>query len=423
MMLLSRGVALGASFAISIMTARALGAAGKGELSLLLQVPALLVALLSMGIANSTTYCVGQHKRTVGQSFADSMLVVAIVSVIGLPAAIVSLHFIQSLAPVGNRTFGFASLLIPLSLVTLVLGALLTATGQVEKLAARQAEGAIAGLAVIALAYSTGRLSVRTAVLVSLIASVVSTMLLLWPLFRSLAETIVMPSISRIRETVVYSIKAHVSSLAGMLNRRQDVVLLGVLSSASAVGIYSVGVALSELLWNIPSSIGVPLIARSLQEDPERGAEVAAQAARVTLLVMVAITAVFALVIRPLISLVYTAGFANAAWVYLLLVPGTIVYGLGSVLLNYLVAHGSLYPRVALSVTVSNLVLNLALIPFLGMYGAALASSISYSGAGVYYTVAFLRSTDLGLASVLVPRASDVRAVWASLRAAVPRSS
>jgi O-antigen/teichoic acid export membrane protein len=44
LMLVSRGVGLGASFATSIMTARALGAAGKGDLALLLQVPALLVA-------------------------------------------------------------------------------------------------------------------------------------------------------------------------------------------------------------------------------------------------------------------------------------------------------------------------------------------------------------------------------------------
>lgn len=420
MMLASRGVMLGSSFVTSIMTARALGAAGKGHLALLLQVPALLVALLSMGISNSTVYYVGQRKRTVGESFSDSMLVIATVTLIGIPAAIVSLNLIRSVEPVGNRTLGLASLIIPLSLITLALSGLLTGTGKVEKLAARQAEGSLVGLVLIGVAFASGMLSVRTAVWVSVLSTLISTLLLLWPLLQELKSTIVMPSLKRIREMVGYSLKAHVSSLAGLLNRRQDVVLLGALSTASEVGIYSIGVALSELLWNIPGSIGVPLIARSLQRSEEEGAAVAAQAARVTLLMMLLITVAFALVIRPLVALVYTRDFINASWVYLLLIPGTVIYGLGTVLMNYLVAHGRLFPRAAMAVTGANLALNLALIPFFGMYGAAIASTVSYGGCGIYYTAVFLRQSGLRPAAVLLPRMSDVRTVLTSLRTAVP---
>ncbi len=419
MMLLSRGVGLAASFGTSIMTARALGASGKGELALLLQVPAILVALLSMGIANSTVYYVGQRKRTVGESFADSMLIIAAVTAVGVPVAVVALNLIKSVELAGNRTLGLAALLMPVSLVTMALAGMLTATGRVEKLAARQAEGALAGVALMVIALATVGLSVRTAVLISLVSSTLSAALLAWPLLADLRATVRLPSLARIRETVGYSLRAHVSSLAGLLNRRQDVIVLGAMATSEQVGIYSIGVALSELLWNIPSSIGVPLIARTMQKDEATGAATAAQVARVTLLVMAAVTAAFAIVIRPLVEAVYTRGFADAAWIYLLLAPGTLVYGLGTVLLNYLVAHGRLYPGVAASVTGVNLALNLALIPFFGMYGAAIASTVSYAGAGVYYTIEFLRRTGLPASSVLVPRASDFAAVFASLRSAV----
>lgn len=420
MMLASRGVMLASSFVTSIMTARALGAEGKGELALLLQVPALLVALLSMGISNSTIYYVGQRKRTVGESFADSLLVIAVVTLIGIPSAIYGLDLIKSVEPVGMRTLGLASLIVPLSLITLALSGLLTATGMVEKLAARQAEGSLVGLGLITIAFATGSLSVRTAVWVSVLSTTLTTLLLLLPLLDRLRSTIVLPSLRRIKETIGYSLRAHVSALAGMLNRRQDVVILGALASASAVGIYSVGVALSELLWNIPSSIGVPLIARSLQKSEEEGASVGAQAARVTLYVMLGAALVLAVILRPLIPLIYTGEFTDAFWVYLILLPGTVVYGLGSVLLNYLLAHGRLFPRVAIMTTVANVVLNMALVPTLGVLGASIASTISYGGCGAYYTYAFLRQTGLPASAVLLPRHADLKVVWASLRTAVP---
>lgn len=420
MMLVSRAVMLAASFLTSIMTARALHATGKGELALLLQVPALLVALLSMGISNSTVYYVGQRKRTAGESFSDSMLIIAVVTLIGIPAAVVSMDLIKSIEPVGLRTLGLASLIVPLSLVTLALAGLLTAVGKVEALAARQAEGSVVGLVLIAAAFFTGNLSVRTAVWVSVLSALLSTLLLAWPLLATLRHTLVWPSWRRIRETIGYSLRAHVSSLAGLLNRRQDVVLLGAMGTASQVGIYSVGVALSELMWNIPGAIGVPLIARSLQRSEEEGAQVAAQAARVTLTVMGSIALALAAVIRLLIPIVYTRVFTDAAWIYLLLLPGTVIYGLGTVLMNYLVAHGRLFPRAAILVTLGNLVLNLVLIPLWGMYGAAVSSTISYGGCGIYYTLAFVRQTGLPINAVLFVRHADARAVWTSLKSALP---
>jgi O-antigen/teichoic acid export membrane protein len=420
LMLVSRGVGLATSFATSIMTARALGPAGKGELALLLQVPVIVVALLSMGMGVANTYFVGRRMRTIGESLSDSLLITTIVSLVGMPATVIALMLIKGLEPVGNRTFAFASVMLPLSLVTLALAGILTGIGRVEALAERQTAGSVVGFALIAVAFAVGRLSVRSAVWISVTASLLSTLLLLGPLLPQLRRQLVGPSVSRIMETIRYSIKAHISGIAGFLNRRQDFVLLGILSTAADVGIYSVGTAISELLWNIPGSIANPIVARSIQESEEKGARLAAQAARVVLLLMLGAALLLAVLVKPLISLVYTPLFAKAAIVYLLLAPGSVLYGVGSSLLNYLVAHGRLYPRMALGVTLTNVVLNLALIPKFGIYGAAVSSTVSYSMGGLYLTWQFLRHSGLGWSSVFLPRTSDVRVVIASALSARP---
>lgn len=421
LMLVSRGIGLATSLGTSILIARALGPTGKGELALLLQVPVIMVALLSMGMGVANTYFVGHRIRTLGESFSDSLLITGAVSVVGIPVTIAVLALIQSLAPVGNRTFAIASLLLPLSLVTLALSGMLTGLGRVETLAQRQAAGSVVGLAFVAAAFALGRLSVRSAVWVSVGASLLSMLLLAGPLVAELRRHIVAPSVRRVLETIRYSIKAHISGIAGFLNRRQDVVLLGVLSTAASVGVYSVGTAISELLWNIPGSLATPIIARSIQETEAKGAEIAAQAARVVLLLMVAAAALLAVLVGPLISLVYTPAFSKAAVVFWLLAPGSIVYGVGSSLLNYLVAHGRLYPRMALAVTATNVALNVVLIPLIDINGAALASTISYSMGGLYLTSQFLRHTKLRPSAVFMPRWSDVRVVVASALSAVPQ--
>jgi len=410
-----RALALGSGFLTSIMTARALGAAGKGELALLVQIPALVVTLLSFGLGTANAYYIGRKLRTVGEAIADSLAVVAVAALVGVPTTVAVGVIIPGLNDVPMGVLLLASVAMPLSLATLTLTGILTGLGRVEALAFRRSAAAIAGLALVAGAFFLGILRVESALLITLTASAVTTILLIaavWPEWRATAAR---PSIDRVREAAAYAGKAYVGGIAGFMDKRQDILLLGVLGTTAGVGVYSIGVTFSELLWQLSGSLSVSLMARSLQENAHEGAIVAARTARILLALMLASALAIGLFVWLLVPILYGDAFAEAITVFALLAPGVIVYGVGSVLWNYMMTHERLFPRLAIGVAVLNLVGNLVLIPTLGIKGAALASTVSYSTGGIALLVAFISTTHVSLSEILLVRQHDVSIVRATL--------
>src|SRR5450756_1483150 len=70
------------------------------------------------------------------------------------------------------------------------------------------------------------------------------------------------PDWAAARAASSFSARVHLSNVAGFLLERQDVLLLGWLSGAAAVGLYSVGVSFAELTWYIPSALCTAIMAR-----------------------------------------------------------------------------------------------------------------------------------------------------------------
>jgi len=56
-------VALGVNFIVSVLVARTLGPEGKGQLSVLQQVPGILIVVLNFGLSYSNFYFVGRRKQ------------------------------------------------------------------------------------------------------------------------------------------------------------------------------------------------------------------------------------------------------------------------------------------------------------------------------------------------------------------------
>ncbi len=414
-----RLLSLGTSFLTSIMLARALGAEGKGAFALLLQIPALVVTLFSFGMATANAYFVGRRQRTVGEAVADSLAVIAVATLAGVPLSALVSVIIPGLARVDPGVMLLAALAVPLSLVTLALTGVLTGLGRVESLAARQTAGAVLGLVFVMSVFALGTLTVQSAVVIALLGNAVAVALLFGAVWPELKTSFTRPSLRRVREAAGYAGKAYLGGIAGFMDKRQDILLLGVLGTTAGVGVYSIGVTFSELLWQISGSISGPLMARSLQETESAGARVAARTSRIVAALMTASALLLGLAVWLLLPVLYGAEFARATQVYALLAPGIVVYGVGSVLWNYMMTHGRLFPRLAVLVALLNLAGNLVLIPTLGIRGAALASTLSYSVGGVALIAAFIRMSGCSVAETLILRRDDYRTVRASLTQAL----
>lgn len=406
---------LGSNLAIAILVARALGATGKGEITLLQQFAAVFAMILGFGFEGAHAYYVGRRRREASEAVSDSLFFAVIVSAIGIPVLwVVMRYFVRALDDVAGSVLLLASLMIfPMILVSLLAGVLI-GQGRVRSQALAMALSASVGLGIVVLRSLFVELTLGT-VVIAISAG------LLTGVAASIAATgvrrIPRPSIRRLTEEASYAWRSYVQNVAGYLELRQDTLLLGVLASAASVGVYSVGVSVAEVLFLAPQTVVFALTARSLQENAASGAELSARLTRLLMAFTLGVSLLLLVLARPLIEVAFGEEFVSAALVYAILVPGILSWTLSSQLQAYLATHGRLFPGLGLSAVFMNLVLNLLLIPRFGIYGAAVATSISYCFGNGYVTWVFLKRTEFRLRDVWLPRREDLMLVVAAARA------
>jgi len=139
-------------------------------------------------------------------------------------------------------------------------------------------------------------------------------------------------------------------------------------------------------------------------------AEITARACRGTFWLMFAACAMVALVAPVLVPAMFGSEFAAASWVLRLLLPGVLILTLGKVIAPYVCNRGR--PAVATYISLGALgltvLLNLLLIPLLGIAGSAIASSISYAANGTAFAVVFLRMSGLSVRHLVAPPEVDL---------------
>lgn len=406
---------LAASFAIAILVSRALGAEVKGQLALLQQFPAIAALLLGLGLEAAHAYHVGRHRSDSAATVSDSLAHACVASALGIPLTMFVVRlFVPALDPVSTITLAVAAATVPLLLLMALMGGILTGLGRVPSQALAQAAAAASSLGLIVALAVVGQLTLDKVVAASAIALTIGVVCtVLATRVRSLPR----PSLVRLRAELPYARRSYVQTVTGYLEMRQDVVLLGILGSAAGVGVYSVGVALAELLFYAPQAVGTALTARSLQEDAEGGSALAARTTRLLTAFMCISAAALAIVARPLVITLFGPQFAQAATVIAVLMPAIVVWGIASQPAAYLATHGRLFPRMSTATLLLNLILNLALIPALGPVGAAIATAISYSAISGYIIFAYTRETQTRIIDLLVVRRADVRFAIAAARA------
>jgi len=125
---------------------------------------------------------------------------------------------------------------------------------------------------------------------------------------------------------------------------------------------------------------------------------------------------------RPLIRILFSDRFLPAVVPLFVLLPGIVMISIAKVINSDLTARG--YPRANMwagSVGfVSNVILNVILIPRIGLVGAALSSTVSYTLSAVVILIFFLRITGVRISSLVVPTGADIRLLWDRSRSYLP---
>jgi len=180
------------------------------------------------------------------------------------------------------------------------------------------------------------------------------------------------------------------------------------------VGLYSTAVNIIVTIWIIPDSVQTAMLPKITQKgESERKKLVPPSLRAVTIIVFLAMVGL-ALIGKPAINLMYNRpdtdwDFTKAYIPLMLLMPGIFTLSLAKVFTADLFSRGK--PQYAMWVSVTsliiNLVLNISLIPKWGMYGAAIASSISYTFSFLLFCYFYIKESGERSRDVFLPKKTD----------------
>jgi O-antigen/teichoic acid export membrane protein len=199
-------------------------------------------------------------------------------------------------------------------------------------------------------------------------------------------------------------------SVLSYLNYRVDQFIIAVLLPPEQLGFYIIAVSLAERLWILTGAVAnviLPHLTNAHERDPEL---VAVIARHVIVWTGVACLFVFALA-DIVVRVMYSSAFVEVVTPLRWLLPGILTGTIGKVLVAEILAREKIHYLMWTGVVIApiNIVAYLVIIPHMGISGAALASSISYSLLSFRMIWLYLRETHVQW-TALVPCWSDLQA-------------
>lgn len=373
--LMVRGLMLVAGVVSSIITARALGPAGRGIYYLVLMTGTLAVQFATLGLHASNTYLVAQDRRRFGALLGISLWVSLVV------ASAVAVVVVACSVPAARATHAGTAIYwaipyAPCALFVLLASNLFVGAGRVGTFNAIQLLTAVLGLSAAVLAACAGG-SVNTFLGALVVATFVAAAIALGCGVRVGAASLRFDR-AMFAAGAHYGSRAFIVGLLSFLVTRVNVFVLAHRASPEQVGLYSVAMQFFDVLSIVPISISTVLLPSLIERgNPWRSA---LRSTTWTAALMIPACLLTALVAGPLIARVFGLRFAPAAGITTLLMPAALCMGAVSVLSQYLAAGG--FPRVMMFIWSAALALVLTisalLVPRWGAGGAAMSLSATY---------------------------------------------
>lgn len=194
------------------------------------------------------------------------------------------------------------------------------------------------------------------------------------------------------------------------LNYKIDIIFMDKLSTPFELGIYSKGASLTQYLWQIPMLFSTLVFAKSaVSKNDIQFSHKVAQLLRLSLTFIGLICLILIFFSEFIITMMYGEAFRGSILVLQTLLPGVLLLTLFKVMNMDLAGKGK--PWVSLKAMIPsliiNVIINIALVPKYGAYGAAVASTISYIIAALLFIYFYSVETKLTFKEIFAFKKSD----------------
>ena len=403
----------------SVLLARTLGPTGRGVMATVLLWPQVLIWIAGLSYGSGNIYMGARHPGQRHKLFSNSLLVALMT---GLPVGAVTAKYLpDALGLHGSekRLLVIGLLSLPAMLWGEYVTAILQGAGEFIKFSIVKLISPLTIACGLVGCLLTHSLTIDSAIYVTWAGYFLPTVVACLLLGQS-GTLALRPDLSLLKSTLKYSLRVYGGAAIGITNRRADQIIMTAIVTPYSLGLYAFAVSIAEMMTLVTSAISAVLLPRAARErDPSVRIVVVTRAIRWTVALSICGALALAVAIPIILPWIWGDKFSNSIVAIWILLPGTIAIGANSAMVAALQAGGR--PASAVLGESACLIMTLPalyiLLPRLGIYGAATASTCGYVISAAITAVQFRRL--YGFTELLSFRAigDDCREVFGSLRA------
>ena len=210
-------------------------------------------------------------------------------------------------------------------------------------------------------------------------------------------------------EMTKYGFFPMLALLMATLNYKIDILMLRQYSyiTSAMIGQYAIGVQIAERIILIPDTLKGVLVSRLAKGRDEH--EVV-KVCRISFWASCIICIIILLVGKWAINLLYGVEYKNAYMPLLLSSFGTIAIGYFKLIAQYNVVNKKQILNVFMlsAAIITDIVMNLLLIPLWGINGAAVATGVGNLVCGLVFLIWFSKKTNISVSKMVIPQRSDL---------------
>lgn len=409
----SKLISLLISICSGVIIARALGPEGKGVLSIAFLVPTLICTFFVFDSGVGIRYYIAKKPDQVGDMVKSSFVcggLLGITLVLLFYLTLIPFHkLIAQRIPVDILSVSI--LLVPFMVTSNLFSAVLSGLKRFFTVSVIGLAD-IATYTVLILVLSQISLTTKGVVISKLATSFVIALIFVTVMWKGkLITRLATVDGGLLKDIVKYGLKSYPGTIAQFLSYRFDFFLVAYFLSFAQVGLYALAVSWSELLFYLPDSMAMALFpaiasSRSIKDSNE----LTAIMTKAVMIIMFVGSIFIFLFAGKLIPLLYTDKFLNSIYPLFILLPGVIMLSVWKIVLSDLAGRGfPQYKSISSTIgMVSNVVLNIVLIPLYGINGASLATTVSYSLTAILAIYWFTKTTGTTLRQLLFVQLEDL---------------
>ena len=395
-----------------VILARWLGPHDRGILALVLLLPSTVVTLTKFGVSQANVFFVNREKIAVDRVASNALLLAL---GLGSVSALVvwtlrGVLLTTVLQGVPTWALALALLRVPLLLLDNYLYSILQATGQFSIYNVRLLISEALRFTLVTTALVAFDLGLPAAVCIYTLVGALNAIWLLTTMRREIRFSLRL-DLPLLRDILAFGSRSYLQTLTAHLLLRIDIYMVAYFLGPTQTAFYALALHFTELVLEIPQAVGLVLYPKLASLPEEEIHALTAQACRRTLILTVPAAVMLGWLGPYVITLWYGEPYASAGAPLPWAAIGVAMMAIFVIVTRDFTSRGQQRINIlaGLLALVANVSLNLLLIPSFGIVGAAIATAISYTSATLLLIVCFLGESKLGIGTLVLPTAEDLR--------------